>query len=699
MKRALLATLCMMALARAGSAERDLTFLHLSDVHAPHALGESRATVAAMPGAGPIRLAPYDVSVPGPAFALVTGDLTEYGASDGWERYMGLWSQVPYPVHHQLGNHDNTWDCCRPRLRAVEGSAFYAFEHSGIRFIGWDTATPQDPRPSIATEGLRWLAEELGGVPAQQPVIFFCHHPLDGNEFAGPYDRARLLDLLRTRNVVLLLVGHGHGARAWQVEGLDSVMGGTTYGDNAGFGIISVQGDTIRVCHRFLKGDRGMVPLLEKRIPARSPFLDLTGPEPGDGHVFGRGEKLEWKVTVAEPDSVRGGEWDVDGRARGNLEREGETWWARVPAASVGPGAHVLRLTFTRAEGPDTSRSVAFWKDGGACRIVWTAQLPGSCQSTPLPAAGKVFVGSNDGSLCAVDAGSGDVLWRVETGGEVRSGPVLSDDGSFVVFGSADGNLRAVGLDGTLRWSLPAGSPIYAPPRVIGDMVLCPTNGGEVLGVEAATGVVRWRARHAQYAIEAPPGVGDGAAFTGAWDRFVYALELADGALRWKQPSLGSEKENGAARYYSPADCAPAVVSGRVVVADRAYDLTTLDARTGARLGTAQKCAGVAAAPDGQAIYLRHTDGRVSKQGADGTLVWETKVPTGYLAIPPTVAKDRVWVVSDVGTVSILDEQTGALRAQYKAFAEQYVFSAPAVSAGRVYVADAAGVLLALELR
>lgn len=131
----------------------------------------SRETLAALPAAGQVHLVPYNITVPGPSFAIVTGDLNEFsGGSGWWERYCELWRAVSFPVYHQFGNHDNTWDCGRPRLRQLHGSAFYAFEQSGIKFIGWDTATPQDPRPSVATEGLRWLEAEFTSSP-----VSYCH--------------------------------------------------------------------------------------------------------------------------------------------------------------------------------------------------------------------------------------------------------------------------------------------------------------------------------------------------------------------------------------------------------------------------------------------------------------------------------------------------------------------------------------------
>jgi 3',5'-cyclic AMP phosphodiesterase CpdA len=250
----------------------DFTFLHLSDVHYPHARDQSAATIAALPR-GPIALTPYQVTAPAPAFAIVTGDLNEFSGGNGaWEGYLGLWQDWPRPVYHQLGNHDNTWDCGRPRLRQLYASPFYSFEHGGVRFIGFDTATPQDPRPSLATEGLVWLAQEFAKTPPEQPVIFFCHHPLDGAEFASAYARLRLIELLQTRNVILVLDGHGHGATRRSIGGFDCVMGGSTWGAKHGYGIVSIQSGMLRVCHQFVGDEATMVPLLGKPLAAQSPL-------------------------------------------------------------------------------------------------------------------------------------------------------------------------------------------------------------------------------------------------------------------------------------------------------------------------------------------------------------------------------------------------------------------------------------------
>ena len=80
---------------------------------------------------------------------------------------------------------------------------------------------------------------------------------------------------------------------------------------------------------------------------------------------------------------------------------------------------------------------------------VWTpVATQGQVWSSPaVDAAGNVYIGSDDGSLYAINATGDSVLWKYTTGGHVRSSPALSADGSVVYVGSMDGYVYAVATD------------------------------------------------------------------------------------------------------------------------------------------------------------------------------------------------------------------------------------------------------------
>jgi outer membrane protein assembly factor BamB len=83
----------------------------------------------------------------------------------------------------------------------------------------------------------------------------------------------------------------------------------------------------------------------------------------------------------------------------------------------------------------------------------------------------RVYAGSRDKHLHAVDRLSGKPAWKFKTGGRVESSPLVFDDA--VVFGSSDGRLYAVNKqDGGEIWKLDLGenlgnAPAFADGRIV----------------------------------------------------------------------------------------------------------------------------------------------------------------------------------------------------------------------------------------
>jgi outer membrane protein assembly factor BamB len=83
----------------------------------------------------------------------------------------------------------------------------------------------------------------------------------------------------------------------------------------------------------------------------------------------------------------------------------------------------------------------------------------------------RVYVGSRDKHLHAVDRLSGKPAWKFKTGGRVESSPLVFDDA--VVFGSSDGRLYALAKsDGREIWRLELGenlavAPAFAAGRIV----------------------------------------------------------------------------------------------------------------------------------------------------------------------------------------------------------------------------------------
>lgn len=680
----------------------DFSFIQCSDVHAPFGKDEVMVRLRTL---GAVRLSPYNVTAPPPSFVLVTGDLNEFGGGNGaWETYLRYWQGFSIPIYQVPGNHDNTWDCLRPRLRALQGETYSSFDFNGCHFVGFDTATPQDPRPTIGQEGLRWLQRDLAQIPSDTPVFLFLHHPIPSKEFANDYDTDRLFDVLRPYRVVLLLVGHGHNVSRMDAEGIDAVMGGTTFGENAGCNVVSVQEGTLRVAYLKLKEADATIPLLEKPLLGRLPYPSLTIRSPAAKGLTARDSIVISATAEGLPGPGARGSYLLDGTQKGDLQAQGEVFQASLQTAGWLPGAHWLRVTFTLPDGRFYHRSTHFYLERGPVKARWRAFLDGSSRCPPTVADGTVYVGANDGTLSALDAESGKIRWTFPTGGEILTQPLVRNGKVF--FGSGDGGLYAVTTQGKLLWKFEAGAAVYSAPAWANGAVVCGTNAGDLIAVEAATGRLRWRCMEPNYAIESAVHVAQGMVYAGAWDRFIYAVDAATGALRWKCLGVGSDTDK-APQYYSPADCGPVFAGGNVFVADRAYWLSVVHAPTGIRLSAAEdtenfpafdQCGGVGLSEDGRFIYLRRTDGRLTKINPEGKVIWESEVPTGYVPTAPTERDGVVYVCSSTGRVSAVEAATGRLRWQYQATPQLYVLSRVTTAQGVVYVSGMDGSVTALTV-
>ncbi len=420
-----LAILAPCAGADKGPAVPDFTFIQASDVHAP--MAQSKATIARIPGLGEIDLAPFGVKVPKPAFVIVTGDMNEFGGGSGWwAEYLSYWKDCPVPVYHGLGNHDNTWHANLKFLRDLGLGPCYSFDKSGCHFVSLMTPTLQDPRPSVGEEELIWLRKDLAKVGTRTPVFVFFHHPLPGSEFASRYDYDRLLDVLHRYNTVLMMAGHSHGHVHNVVEGIDQTTGGSTFGPNAGFAVISVKDGVLR--EAYWKADQPApdLKLVEKPIPARSSYPEVEIRSPA--FRASGGSALSISARLAGAVDVEKVSYTIDDELEGELKLSGKTpAWKATGSADVSkllPGAHCLRVDFMMGK-EHYSRSTEFFFESTNRPTAWRAYLAASSKVTPAVAGGVVYVGANDGNLRAFSARTGKQLWAADTGAEILAEPLV----------------------------------------------------------------------------------------------------------------------------------------------------------------------------------------------------------------------------------------------------------------------------------
>ncbi|MBI5834946.1 MAG: PQQ-binding-like beta-propeller repeat protein [Armatimonadetes bacterium] len=664
----------------------DFAFWQFSDTHAP--LSASGVVI----GAARQRVGQGLPNTPPPAFAIVTGDLTEFGQGEGWATFSKWFSGWPVPIRFVPGNHDNTWWLLRPALQELPGGLPWSFDHGGVHFAGLDSAGRGDPRPGFSLEELDWLSADLAKLQPGMPVILAFHHPLSGSEWASPADYERLLTRLQPYNIALMLVGHGHAAARLKFGDYDAVEGGSTFDNgakpasagNAGFNVISIKGGILRAAYHRNTDLATEQLLIEKPLTARPPLPAAR--------VEGRVEGNAVRVTLTVPGGLTAGTVALDGGKPVPVNDAGQ---AIIPLADAEPGQHLLRAEAKIGDRVCLASADLLVHVPGAAGARWRALPGGSFRAVPAMAPGRVYVASLGGQVSALDLATGRTLWQTRLPGEVIGGPLLA--GGRVIVPTTTGLLVALDPAGAIAWRYDANAPLTATPTLAADRLVIGAADGSVHCV-GLDGKPVWHRPVADYSIESPIAASGGRLFLGAWDTFIRGLNAADGAELWKAVCEGSTNRP-AAKYYSPADAGPTVLGDRVFCADRHYDLTIVDAATGARIGTRPGVVSTSPAADGTGVWAKLTDKEgpaLARLDRDGKVVWRCAVPAGSLPSAPAEGHGLVAVTSNTGLVSAVSAADGKLRWQYRVCPGYYVPGAAVAEDGTVVVAAADGSVTAV---
>lgn len=184
--------------------------------------------------------------------------------------------------------------------------------------------------------------------------------------------------------------------------------------------------------------------------------------------------------------------------------------------------------------------------------VRWRHQLAGAGHRAGLTLAGdRIFAGSQiedrpAGTVEALDAGSGKLLWSAPTGSAVKTRPVLS--GSVVVVAEVSGAVAGLAAEtGERLWTTASTDPYrrfawQSPVESDGIVVL--GDQSDLRALDAATGEVLWRrtdlSPHHNIVTHSSPTIVGGMVMVGFWPtpNSPIAVDLRTGKSIWDLPEL-----------------------------------------------------------------------------------------------------------------------------------------------------------------
>jgi outer membrane protein assembly factor BamB len=235
-------------------------------------------------------------------------------------------------------------------------------------------------------------------------------------------------------------------------------------------------------------------------------------------------------------------------------------------------------------------------------------------ESSPCVADGTVYVGDLDGVLHAVDAATGAPRWTFKTDAEIKSSPNAAGD--RILFGSYDSHLYCLSRAGKLLWKYQTNGPVHCTPAIDANRTFV-TGCDEVFrALDLATGNELFSVPLGAY-TGASPAVRDDAVYVGTFGNEVVCLDLGRRAVRWTY-----RHPDRTFPFYSSAAIAP----DRIVIGGRDKLVHCLDRATGKALWTFATRSRVESSPllDGGRVFIGSNDGHLyALELTTGKKLWD----------------------------------------------------------------------------
>ncbi len=319
----------------------------------------------------------------------------------------------------------------------------------------------------------------------------------------------------------------------------------------------------------------------------------------------------------------------------------------------------------------------------------------------------RVFVGSADHHIYCLRAGTGEVLWRRDTGAAIRSQPLFMEETQVLFLGTDDGQLWALGAeDGDQRWVYQAEAEIIHQPVLEGEALYITSADNTVHVIDWTDGEQIWRYTHepseGEFVVGGFAGIAlsRGVVYTGFSDGSVIAFDANDGSVIWVRDLSDDIPPRSRTRglpVLPDVDTTPLVGQRYIFVASYDGGIYALDRVSGAIIWREPSRGVIFLFGINNTIFAaRASYGVIALDADDGSMRWQRPLGSANY-FRPSIFRDLLIVT---------DSQRGitALRLENGDVLQRYTVGSGAggnatIVGSTAFVLSNGGVLAALRLR
>jgi len=181
----------------------------------------------------------------------------------------------------------------------------------------------------------------------------------------------------------------------------------------------------------------------------------------------------------------------------------------------------------------------------------------------------KLFIGSADGKVYALDTATGAKVNEYKTGGKIWGTPAIDEATGTLFIGSYDKSLYALSTDDLhLKWSFETKGSIISEPLVSNGVVYFGSFDRNFYAVNITDHSLKWKFTGNNW-FWAKPALFNGKLYAACLDHFVYVLDPVNGTAVHDAYDFGN-----------PVSSAPAIVDNLIIFTTREGSMYKIDTTT-----------------------------------------------------------------------------------------------------------------------
>jgi len=314
---------------------------------------------------------------------------------------------------------------------------------------------------------------------------------------------------------------------------------------------------------------------------------------------------------------------------------------------------------------------------------------------TPSHIQGKVFVADTRGNLAAIDATSGNTLWKNDADMNITGGPGSSD--TLTLIGSEDGDVLAYASEsGEFLWQAKVSSEILAAPQEAYGVVVARTIDGKIFGLDANDGVRLWVYDRTVPALTlrgtSNPVIAGDVVIAGFDGGRISAIELHTGRLIW-ETSVSLASGRSQLERMVDIDSDPVVIGNDIYVATFQGRLAAVALEDGRITWTRDISSYAGLTVDEKNIYITDDQSYIwALERSTGNSVWKQENLFARRATAPATIGELVVVGDLEGYLHWMDKNNGQFVARTQ-FSKNSILAPPVAVEDIVYAFSSDGAL------